>query len=128
MIDTTTYRIAGMIFANSLVTQLHHFDPHLDPSIADHVRHSVTYIFTLPKDQQIPVIEAYSKAIGYIFLLPIPCGILASLSAMWVYSSLVLVYLFSPSGALYGSLMVCTCRMIRDHDIRNMNLSGGGGA
>jgi len=77
-----TYRIAGMIFANSLVTQLNHFAPHLDSSIADHVRHSVTYIFTLPKDQQVPVIEAYSKAVGYTFLLPLPCGILASLSAM----------------------------------------------
>lgn len=80
--DRCLCRIAGTIFYNCLVIQLHHFAPNLDPSTAEKVRHSVTYIFTLPKDQQVPVIEAYSRAIRYIFILPIPCGIFATLSAM----------------------------------------------
>jgi len=90
--------IAGTIFYNCLVIQLHHFAPNLDPSAAENVRNSVTYIFTLPKDQQLPVIEAYARAIRYIFVLPIPCGIFATLSAM----------------------------MIRDHNIRSMTTTTSG--
>lgn len=60
----------------------------------------MTYIKTLPEDQQKPVIEAYSRAVGYVFALTIPSGIMASLSSL----------------------------LIRDHDIKNMNIAGGGAA
>ncbi|KAF8309584.1 ABC transporter [Clavulina sp. PMI_390] len=92
--------IAGTIFANSLETQLHHYAPNLDPATAAEVRQSVTIIFTLPPDVQGPVIAAYSKAIAYVFTMAIPSGIMSSLCAL----------------------------MVRDHDIRNMKLTGGGAA
>lgn len=74
--------IAGTIFANQLQTQLAVFAPTLDPVTAFNVRQSVTIIFTLPLEQQKPVIEAYCRALGYVFILGIPSGILASLSSL----------------------------------------------
>lgn len=76
------HSIAGTIFANSLVTQLAKYAPDLPPTVAQQVRDSVTYIFTLPPDEQVQVVAAYSKAVAYVFLLGIPCGILASGSAL----------------------------------------------
>lgn len=74
--------IAGTIFGNSLVSQLHHYAPDLDATVSTNVRSSVTYIFTLPLEQQRPVIQAYSRAVGYVFVLAIPSGIMASASAL----------------------------------------------
>ncbi|KAF8319133.1 ABC transporter [Clavulina sp. PMI_390] len=92
--------IAGTIFSNQLVTELHKYASNLDPSVADKVRQSVTYIFTLPVEEQGPVVQAYSRAVGYVFLMGIPAAIFASLSSL----------------------------LVRSHDIRKMNLAGGGGA
>jgi MFS family permease len=74
--------IAGTIFANQLQTQLAFFAPTLDPATAYSVRQSVTVIFTLPLEQQEPVIKAYCRALGHVFILGIPCGVLGSLSAL----------------------------------------------
>ncbi|KAF8315115.1 ABC transporter [Clavulina sp. PMI_390] len=92
--------IAGTIFSNQLVTELHKYASGLDPTIATKVRQSVTYIFTLPVEEQAPVIQAYSRAVGFVFLMGIPAAIFSSLSSL----------------------------LVRSHDIRKMNLAGGGGA
>jgi EmrB/QacA subfamily drug resistance transporter len=75
--------IAGTIFANQLQTQLTYFAPGLSSDVALAVRQSVTVIFTLPPEMQEPVIKAYSRALGYVFILGIPCGAFASLSALF---------------------------------------------
>ncbi|KAF8315117.1 ABC transporter [Clavulina sp. PMI_390] len=92
--------IAGTIFANQLVVELHKYASGLDPTVADKVRQSVTYIFTLPVEEQAPVIQAYSRSVGFVFLMVIPAGILASLCGL----------------------------LVRRHDIRKMNVTAGGGA
>ncbi|KAF8315124.1 ABC transporter [Clavulina sp. PMI_390] len=74
--------IAGTIFANQLVVELNKYASGLDPAIASKVKQSVTYIFTLPVEEQGPVVQAYSRAVAYIFLMAIPAGVLASLSAL----------------------------------------------
>jgi hypothetical protein len=46
------------------------------------VRQSVPLIFTLPAEQQEPVVRAYLKALNSVFLIGVPTGVLGSLSAL----------------------------------------------
>jgi len=75
--------IAGSVLANQLGKYLFLYAPDLPPSIAVAVRQSVAVIFTLPADQQGPVIRAYLKALNSVFLIGVPAGVLASLSALF---------------------------------------------
>jgi len=92
--------IAGSIFANQLVKELAHYAPNLSPDVVRGVRQSVTYIATLPLDEREAVISAYSRALGYAWLLSVPCGVLASLCSL----------------------------LIRNYNIKKMNTPAAGGA
>ncbi|KAG8904164.1 hypothetical protein FRB99_002145 [Tulasnella sp. 403] len=76
--------IAGTIFGNQLSTFIRVDAPSLPPEVVNAVKQSVEVIATLPRDEQGPVIKAYSKALGYVFILGIPSAILASVSGMFV--------------------------------------------
>lgn len=75
--------IAGSVLANQLGKYLFLYAPDLPHGIAVAVRQSVSVIRTLPLDQQEPVIRAYLKALNSVFLIGVPAGVLASLSALF---------------------------------------------
>ncbi|KAJ1308610.1 hypothetical protein OPQ81_004308 [Rhizoctonia solani] len=76
--------IAGAILANQMLKYLGIYAPDLPHDVANAVRQSVSVIFTLPAEQQEPVIRAYLKALNSVFLIGVPTGVLASLSALFV--------------------------------------------
>ncbi|KAG8681399.1 hypothetical protein FRC09_017517, partial [Ceratobasidium sp. 395] len=76
--------IAGSVLANQLGKYLFLYAPELPSGIATAVRQNVSVIFTLPQDQQEPVIRAYLKALNSVFLIGVPTGVLASLSGLLV--------------------------------------------
>ncbi|CAE6445460.1 unnamed protein product [Rhizoctonia solani] len=76
--------IAGSILANQMIKYLAIYAPDLPQEVANAVRQSVSLIFTLPAEQQEPVIRAYLKALNSVFLIGVPTGVLASLSALFV--------------------------------------------
>ncbi|KAG9101894.1 hypothetical protein FRC06_002508, partial [Ceratobasidium sp. 370] len=92
--------IAGAVFANKLSSSLFELAPDLPEDIVHGVKQSVTIIFTLPADQQALVIKAYVKALNYVYLIGVPVCIVASLAAF----------------------------LIKDHNIKKMNMPMGGGA
>ncbi|KAG8894654.1 hypothetical protein FRC00_008630 [Tulasnella sp. 408] len=72
--------ISGTIFGNQLSKGIAHYAPNLDPALAATVKQSVEVIHSLTGDDKAHVIRAYSEALGYVFILAIPCGVLASVS------------------------------------------------
>jgi hypothetical protein len=96
--------IAGSVLANQLGKYLFLYAPDLPELIALAVRQSVPMIFTLPQEQQEPVIRACEfmrytlrllhglefiavyfldlKALNSVFLIGVPTGVLASLSGL----------------------------------------------
>ncbi|KAB5591533.1 Major facilitator (MFS1) transporter-like protein [Ceratobasidium theobromae] len=76
--------IAGTILANELTKYLALYAPDLPHDIGTVVRRNVAAIFELPPEQQGPVIHAYLKALNRVFLIGVPAGGLASLSALLV--------------------------------------------
>ncbi|KAG9086758.1 hypothetical protein FRC06_002884 [Ceratobasidium sp. 370] len=76
--------IAGSVLANQLGKYLFLYAPDLPAGIATAVRQSVSVIFTLPQEQQEPVIRAYLKALNSVFLIGVPTGALGSLSGFFV--------------------------------------------
>ncbi|KAG8891374.1 hypothetical protein FRC00_012394 [Tulasnella sp. 408] len=76
--------IAGTIFSNKLGAFVPIYAPTLSPEAIAGVKQSVEMIKHLPPDVQAGVITAYSKALGYVFIVGIPAGILASLAGCLV--------------------------------------------
>ncbi|KAG9010748.1 hypothetical protein FRB94_010026 [Tulasnella sp. JGI-2019a] len=76
--------VAGTIFGNRLGVSLAKFAPELSEEVVLMVKSSVSTIATLSGDDKANVIRAYSDALGYVFLLGIPAGILAAASAMLI--------------------------------------------
>jgi len=76
--------IAGTIFGNRLATSIAKYAPDLPAGTAAAVRQSVAVIYTLEGADQANVIRAYSEALGYVFIIGIPAGIFASLSALLI--------------------------------------------
>ncbi|KAG8900072.1 hypothetical protein FRB99_006265 [Tulasnella sp. 403] len=74
--------ISGTIFGNELRKSIAIYAPDLDRATADAVRQSVEVIGTLSGAEKAGVIRAYSSALGYVFIIAIPSGILASASAL----------------------------------------------
>jgi len=72
--------VAGAIFGNRLSSGISKYAPNLDPAVSTAVRQSVHVIYTLEGDDRAHVIKAYSEALGYVFIIGIPAGILASVS------------------------------------------------
>ncbi|KAG8893919.1 hypothetical protein FRC01_013269 [Tulasnella sp. 417] len=76
--------IAGTIFGNQLSKFIAIYAPGLSPETVAAVKQSVEMIKHLPPDVQAGVITAYSKALGYVFIIGIPSGILASVAGCLV--------------------------------------------
>ncbi|KAG8897805.1 hypothetical protein FRC01_011165 [Tulasnella sp. 417] len=76
--------IAGTIFGNKLSAFVPMYAPGLSPEALAGVKQSVEMIKHLPPDVQAGVITAYSKALGYVFIIGIPSGVLASLAGCLV--------------------------------------------
>ncbi|KAG8863135.1 hypothetical protein FRB96_009317 [Tulasnella sp. 330] len=76
--------VAGTIFNNRLGVSLMKFAPDLPATTVLMIKSSVATISTLSGDEKANVIRAYSEALGYVFLLGIPAGILASASALLI--------------------------------------------
>jgi len=76
--------IAGTIFGNQLSKSLAIHAPNLSPALALAVRQSVQVIRTLDPEDKVNVVKAYTQALGYVFLLGIPSGILASASGLLI--------------------------------------------
>ncbi|ELU38567.1 hypothetical protein AG1IA_07415 [Rhizoctonia solani AG-1 IA] len=64
--------VAGAVFANKLASSLFDIAPNFPPEVAEGVRQSVTIIYTLPPDQQGVVIQAYVRALNYVYLVGVP--------------------------------------------------------
>jgi hypothetical protein len=64
--------VAGAVFANKLSLSLLEIAPNLPAEITEGVRQSVTIIYTLPAEQQRLVIQAYVRALNYVYLVGIP--------------------------------------------------------
>jgi len=75
--------IAGTLFANQLTKELVIYAPDLAPDVAQAIKESVTVVLTLPADQQAAVIQAYAKALDFVYIIGVPAAILASLSALF---------------------------------------------
>jgi len=91
--------IAGTIFGNRLSTSIAKYAPDLPQATIVAVKQSVSVIYTLEGADQAGVIKAYSEALGYVFIIGIPAGILASLSAL----------------------------LITNHNLKDMNIEHGAG-
>ncbi|KAG8958973.1 hypothetical protein FRC00_002080 [Tulasnella sp. 408] len=76
--------IAGTIFGNKLGSFVPMYAPGLSPEAITAVKQSVEMIKHLPPEVQAGVITAYSKALGYVFIIGIPSGVLASLAGCLV--------------------------------------------
>ncbi|KAJ7315434.1 hypothetical protein DFH08DRAFT_1040174, partial [Mycena albidolilacea] len=73
--------IAGTIFRNKLKEYLAAYVNEIPSDSLTAVQQSVDAIFTLPPAIQDLVISAYIRSLNHVFLLGIPAGILASISA-----------------------------------------------
>jgi len=73
--------IAGTIFSNQLRSSL---PDDLPADIRAAVVASVTIIQTLPDEIKRPVIDAYAKSLQPVFILGVPAGVCATLSALLV--------------------------------------------
>lgn len=82
MVLTCVDSIAGSIFNNRLRHNLEFVDLPVVLKLA--VEQSVTVIAALPVDTRALVTAVYVKSLDPVFLLGVPAGILASLSALWV--------------------------------------------
>ncbi|KAG8904816.1 hypothetical protein FRB99_001122 [Tulasnella sp. 403] len=74
--------VSGTIFGNELRKYIAIYAPELDSATADAVRQSVEVIGMLSGAEKVGVVRAYSEALGYVFIIAIPSGILASASAL----------------------------------------------
>ncbi|EIN10640.1 hypothetical protein PUNSTDRAFT_132726 [Punctularia strigosozonata HHB-11173 SS5] len=74
-------RIAGTVFDNQL---RHNLPKTLPDGVANAVVASVTAIKSLSPEVKAVVIEAYAKSLQPVFILGVPAGILALLSAILV--------------------------------------------
>ncbi|GJJ10596.1 hypothetical protein Clacol_004823 [Clathrus columnatus] len=75
------YSMAGSIFANRLHSNLKTYAPGLSDEAESAVIKSVTAIMDLPASFRPGVIQAYAKSLAPVFLSALPAGVLASLSA-----------------------------------------------
>jgi len=74
--------IAGTIFSNQLSKEIAIYAPDLAPDVIQAIKDSVTVVQTLPAAQQTAVIQAYVKALDYVYLIGVPGGAFGSLSAL----------------------------------------------
>ena len=78
------HSIAGAVFHNQLVKQLHISAPDLPSEILQEVLSSIKAIFVLPSNEKEQVITAYAAAVDHVFLIGIPSAALASVAALLI--------------------------------------------
>ncbi|KAG8957504.1 hypothetical protein FRC00_003864 [Tulasnella sp. 408] len=76
--------VAGTVFGNKLGTFVSMYAPGLPPEVVTAVKQSVEAIKLLPPEVQSGVVTAYSKALGYVFIIGIPSSIFASVAGCLV--------------------------------------------
>ncbi|KZS97593.1 ABC transporter [Sistotremastrum niveocremeum HHB9708] len=76
--------IGSTLFGNQLVANLPKYTNGLTPDQIFAVRSSVTAIFTLPEELQQGVTAAYVASLDRVFILGVPAGALAALSALLI--------------------------------------------
>ncbi|KAG8863174.1 hypothetical protein FRB96_009356 [Tulasnella sp. 330] len=76
--------ISGTIFSNKLRSSLTLYAPGLSTELRNEIVASVTAIGQVPEGYMAPVLHSYSNALGYVFIMGIPVGIVASLAACLV--------------------------------------------
>lgn len=78
------FRISGTIFGNVLSSKLNSYNGQIPSEVISAVKQSVTVIFTLPKELQAPIVEAYIHALDYTFLYGVPAMGAALFFALFV--------------------------------------------
>ncbi|KAI0092363.1 ABC transporter [Irpex rosettiformis] len=73
--------IGGAVLDNEFVKEIARVAPDIPGDIVQTVKQSVEVIATLPPLQRGEVIDAYTTSVSRVFLICVPCAILASLSA-----------------------------------------------
>lgn len=81
---TVGIAIAGTVFGTRLQSNLAQYAGVIPPETLEAVRQSVSVIFTLPKDLQVPVVAAYVAALDYTFIIVVPAAGLASFFALLI--------------------------------------------
>ena len=76
--------MTGTIFGNVLSHKLASYGSQIPPGVVTAVKESVTVIFTLPQELQIPIIDAYISALRYTFLYMVPALCVALFCALFV--------------------------------------------
>ncbi|KAG8983536.1 hypothetical protein FRB94_007770 [Tulasnella sp. JGI-2019a] len=76
--------ISGTIFSNKLRSGLTQYAPGLPDDIKNEIVASVTGIGQVPSEFLHPVLHSYSNALGYVFIMGVPVGVIASLAALLV--------------------------------------------
>lgn len=64
--------MTGTIFGNVLSQRLTSHGGEISSEVISAVKQSISFVFTLPKEQQTPIIQAYIKALDYTFLFGVP--------------------------------------------------------
>ena len=83
--SVSLHSIGGTIFTNQLRMNLVRFAPGLPADLAKALEQSVTTIKSIDPPFRAGVLNAYVRSVDRTFLLGVPAGVLASLSAMYVF-------------------------------------------
>jgi hypothetical protein len=78
------HRITGAILGNQLSSELAAYASQIPSSIVQEVKQSVTVIFSLPAELQVPVINAYISALDRAFLYGVPAMAIALVSCVCI--------------------------------------------
>lgn len=90
------YSVSSSVFGGILNKKLNTIDG-LPPDVLSAVKASVRTIFTLPADQQPPVVSAYMSAIVSVFLIGVPASVITSLFALLVRKGKIITKGTTPS-------------------------------
>ncbi|KAJ7204773.1 ABC transporter [Mycena pura] len=93
--SSTGLAIAGAVFQGQLRSRLSTLD--LPPALFEEVLSSVKAIFAIPQPEQSQVVGAYVAAVERVFLIGIPCGIIATLGALLIERRKVQMEVITPS-------------------------------
>ena len=81
---TVGIAISGTVFGTRLTSNLAQYAGVIPAEMLQAVRQSVSVIFSLPKELQEPVINAYVAALDYTFIVIVPAAGLASLLSLLI--------------------------------------------
>ena len=109
--------IGGTIFTNQLRTNLAIYAPGLPPALTTALEQSVSTLSSLDPSLRVPVLKAYVKSVDRTFLIGVPTGALASISATYDFDALCVT-------CFLGELMIFffhEYRMIRNLSVKEQS-------